>query len=60
MAVDEVDGGTITVQNEAELRELVAAAEREEMIAYLREAKADAGRTVPTRAFLESLGKPQS
>ena len=53
------DGETITVRDEAELRELVAVAEREEMIEFLREAKADAdaGRTVPAREFLESLGK---
>lgn len=53
------DGGTITVRDEAELRELVKVAEREEMIEFLREAKADAdaGRTVPAREFLESLGK---
>lgn len=53
------DGGTITVRDEAELRALVAAAEREEMMEFLRESKADAdaGHTVPAREFLESLGK---
>jgi hypothetical protein len=56
------DGGTITVRDEAELRELVGSAEREEMIEFLRESKADADarRTVPAREFLESLGKSPS
>ena len=51
------DGGTITVRDEAELRELVATAEREEMIEFLRESKADAdaGRTVPALDALDSL-----
>ena len=51
------DGGTITIRNEAELRELVVAAEREEMIEFLREAKADAdaGRTVPALEALDAL-----
>ncbi len=51
------DGGTITVHDEAELRELVATAEREEMIEFLREAKADAdaGRTVPALDALDAL-----
>jgi hypothetical protein len=51
------DGGTVTVRDEAELRALVAAAESEEMIEFLREAKADAdaGRTVPALDALDAL-----
>jgi prevent-host-death family protein len=41
------------------LREQAELAEKAEMMEFLREAKADAdaGRTVPAREFLESLGK---
>lgn len=51
------DGGTITVRDEAELRALVAVAEREEMMAFLRESKADAdaGHTVPALEALDAL-----
>jgi hypothetical protein len=53
------DGGTITVRDEAELRALVAVAEREEMTEFLRESKADAdaGHTVPALEALDALAR---
>src|SRR5437899_1997500 len=51
----------VVVQDAAAYQQLLELAERAEMLAFLREAKADAdaGRTVPAREFLESLGKKQ-
>jgi|SRR6266851_7218293 len=48
----------VVVQDAAAYQRLLAAAARAEMIEFLREAKADAhaGRTVPARQFLQSLG----
>jgi prevent-host-death family protein len=48
----------IVVQDAASYQRLLELAERAEMMDFLREAKADAdaGRTVPAREFLESLG----
>src|SRR5438270_13882355 len=49
----------IVVQDAAAYQRLLTCAEKAEMVEFLREAKADAdaGRTVPARKFLESLGK---
>jgi prevent-host-death family protein len=49
----------IVVQDAAAYQRLMALAERAEMIEFLREAKADAdaGRTVPARQFLQTLGQ---
>jgi prevent-host-death family protein len=49
----------VVVQDAAAYQRLLAQAERAEMLEFLREAKADAdaGRTVPAREFLQSLGK---
>ena len=47
------------VQDAAAYQRLMVLAERAEMMEFLREAKADAdaGRTVPARKFLQSLGQ---
>jgi prevent-host-death family protein len=47
------------VQDAASYQRLMTLAEKVEMVEFLREAKADAdaGRTMPARKFLESLGK---
>lgn len=49
----------IVVQDAAAYQRLMTLAERAEMMEFLREAQADAdaGRTVPARAFLQSLGQ---
>ena len=49
----------IVVQDAAAYQRLIDRAEKAEMREFLREAKADAdaGRTVPAREFLESLGQ---
>jgi prevent-host-death family protein len=49
----------VVVQDAAAYQRLMELAEKAEMMEFLREAKADAdaGRTVPARAFLESLGR---
>ena len=47
----------VVVQDAAAYQRLMALAERAEMMEFLREAKADAGRTVPAREFLQSLGQ---
>jgi prevent-host-death family protein len=49
----------IVVQDASAYQRLVTLAEKAEMVEFLREAKADAdaGRTVPARKFLDSLGK---
>jgi len=49
----------VVVQDAAAYQRLMALAERAEMMEFLREAKADAdaGRTLPARAFLQSLGQ---
>jgi prevent-host-death family protein len=49
----------VVVQDAAAYQRLLERAEKAEMIEFLRAAKADAdaGRTVPAREFLESLGK---
>jgi prevent-host-death family protein len=49
----------VVVQDAAAYQRLLALAERAEMMEFLREAKADAdaGRTVPAREFLQSLGQ---
>lgn len=49
----------VVVQDAAAYQRLTELAEKAEMIEFLRQAKADAdaGRTVPAREFLESLGK---
>src|SRR5947209_12234278 len=49
----------VVVQDAAAYQRLLERAEKAEMIEFLREAQADAdaGRTVPAREFLESLGK---
>jgi prevent-host-death family protein len=49
----------IVVQDAAAYQRLIDLAEKAEMMEFLREAKADAdaGRTVPAREFLESLGQ---
>ena len=49
----------IVVQDAASYQRLLDLAEKAEMMEFLREAKADAdaGRTVPAREFLESLGR---
>ena len=49
----------IVVQDAAAYQRLMALAERAEMMEFLREAKADAdaGRTLPAREFLQSLGQ---
>ena len=49
----------VVVQDAAAYQRLLALAEKAEMMEFLREAKADAdaGRTVPARKFLESLGR---
>src|SRR5947208_11997811 len=49
----------VVVQDAAAYQRLREQAEKAEMMDFLREAKADAdaGRTVPARDFLESLGK---
>jgi len=49
----------VVVQDAAAYQRLLILAEKAEMIGFLREAKADAdaGRTVPAREFLESLGQ---
>lgn len=54
-----IDGkAEVVVQDAAAYQRLLAVAERAEMIQFLRDAKADAeaGRIVPARKFLESLG----
>jgi prevent-host-death family protein len=47
------------VQDAAAYQRLMAQAERAEMMEFLRQAKADAdaGRTVPAREFVQSLGQ---
>jgi prevent-host-death family protein len=49
----------VVVQDAAAYQRLMELAQKAEMIEFLREAKADAdaGRTVPAREFLASLGK---
>ncbi len=49
----------IVVQDAASYQRLLELAEKAEMMEFLREAKADAdaGRTVPAREFIESLGR---
>ena len=49
----------VVVQDAAAYQRLMAVAERAEMIDFIREAKADAdaGKTVPAREFLQSLGQ---
>ena len=49
----------VVVQDAAAYQRLLELAEKAEMMEFLREAKADAdaGRTVPAREFLASLGK---
>lgn len=49
----------VVVQDAAAYQRLMALAERAEMQAFLEEANADAdaGRTVPAREFVESLGQ---
>ncbi|HWG43290.1 MAG TPA: type II toxin-antitoxin system Phd/YefM family antitoxin [Gemmataceae bacterium] len=49
----------IVVQDAAAYQRLLTLAEKAEMMEFLREARADAdaGRTVPAREFLESLGQ---
>jgi prevent-host-death family protein len=49
----------VVVQHAAAYQRLLELAEKAEMLEFLHEAKADAdaGRTVPAREFLESLGK---
>ena len=49
----------IVVQDAAAYHRLLMLADKAEMAQFLREAKADAdaGRTVPARQFLESLGQ---
>jgi prevent-host-death family protein len=49
----------VVVQDSAAYQRLRELAERAEMLQFLQEAKADAdaGRTVPARKLLESLGK---
>lgn len=49
----------VVVQDAASYQRLMELAEKAEMMEFLRQAKedADAGRTVPAREFLESLGK---
>jgi prevent-host-death family protein len=49
----------VVVQDAAAYQRLLALAEKAEMMEFLREARADAdaGRTVPAREFLQSLGK---
>jgi prevent-host-death family protein len=48
----------VVVQDAAAYQRLLALAEQAEMMEFLRQAKADAdaGRTVPARGFLQSLG----
>jgi prevent-host-death family protein len=52
----------VVVQDAAAYQRLMALAQRGEMIEFLAEAKADAdaGRTVPARALLESFGKKKA
>jgi prevent-host-death family protein len=47
----------VVVQDAAAYQRLVALAEKAEMMEFLREAKADAGRTVPARELFEALGQ---
>jgi prevent-host-death family protein len=49
----------IVVQDAAAYQRLLDLAEKAEMMEFLRQAKedADAGRTVPAREFLQSLGR---
>ncbi len=49
----------VVVQDAAAYQRLLTLAEKAEMMEFLREAKADAdaGRTVPAREFLQSLGQ---
>lgn len=49
----------VVIQDAAAYQRLRELAAKAEMVEFLREAKADAdaGRTVPARKFLESLGK---
>lgn len=49
----------VVVQDAAAYQRLIELAEKAEMMEFLRQAKAeaDAGRTVPAREFLESLGQ---
>lgn len=49
----------VVVQDAGAYQRLIDLTEKAEMMEFLRESKADAdaGRTVPTREFLESLGK---
>lgn len=49
----------VVVQDAAAYQRLMELAEKAEMMEFLRQAKADAdaGRTVPAREFLESLGQ---
>ena len=52
----------VVVQDAAAYQRLMAVAERAELLEFLREAAADAdaGRTVPARQFLKSLGKKKA
>jgi prevent-host-death family protein len=49
----------VVVQDAAAYQRILALAERAEMMEFLHEARADAdaGRTVPAREFLQSLGQ---
>jgi hypothetical protein len=49
----------VVVQDAAAYQRLLSLAEKAEMMEFLHEARADAdaGRTVPAREFLQSLGK---
>ena len=49
----------VVVQDAAAYQRLLALAQQAEMMEFLRDAKAeaDAGQTVPARAFLQSLGQ---
>lgn len=52
----------VVVQDAAAYQQLLELAEKAEMLEFLREAKEDAnaGRTVPAREFLQSLGKKKA
>ena len=52
----------IVVQDAAAYQRLLTLAERTEMMEFLREAQADAdaGRTVPARDFLQSVGRKKA
>lgn len=49
----------VVVQDAAAYQRLVTLAEKAEMVEFLRQAKADAdaGRTVPAKEFIQSLGQ---